>query len=528
MATPTIAQRLKGLSVKVIDDTKCTSATSIYQEISQLPESQNRLDHQEKQWFNLGNSQTFNDPIVAAKYLLEREYGDSFFFKPNCHDPVFIPSEFMSNQYCKKDTMAVLNFKEIELEMKDTLVNLKKDFPDFWFTTELELFLQTQQLNDEINQRDFDKWILKMKAMYLMLKEVQPENLPENLPTTITKDFIKDCLDVLNKNVPTSNLVNIFSSAKNFKNITKEVCKSPPRDTRLKWFFDLQIAHRGENVERSLVDQLYSLKDNDILKDTIILSSVNFLTEFSKNDHQEFDFLIFSWKRKLIIGIEAKRQLNDMKAFKQLDTYHSIFETKLGDQLGPGWTFFPVVYTEKVDPTLPLSNHYINTTTDIETWLSNVVNIFPESSTSQSLQQLERVLQIIVFTIHVSKKGQPRPITSSYWVDYVCNVIDSLSTAHNIVFYSKQQIPLMCSDNSKYNKVLFKAGYGTGKTFLLEEKAIKLSQTDGYKGGVYYVVCNGMSLNYFERKHKLEKYGTHVVNDVNVETLIDKRNPEDF
>ena len=128
-----------------------------------------------------------------------------------------------------------------------------------------------------------------------MLKEVQPDNLPENLPSTTPTDYIKDCLKELKANAPMSNLISIFSSAKSFKNITKEVQKSPPQDSRLKWFFDLQISDRGENVERSLIDKLYSLKDNDILKDSVILSSVNFLTEFADKCHQEFDFLIFSW-----------------------------------------------------------------------------------------------------------------------------------------------------------------------------------------------------------------------------------------
>ena len=197
-------------------------------------------------------------------------------------------------QYCKKPQMAILDFDKIEQKIKETLMNLKNESPDFWFTKELETFLQTQ-LNTEINQNDFNKWILKIKAMYLMLKEVQPDNLPENLPSTTPTDYIKDCLKELKANAPMSNLISIFSSAKSFKNITKEVQKSPPQDSRLKWFFDLQISDRGENVERSLIDKLYSLKDNDILKDSVILSSVNFLTEFADKCHQEFDFLIFSW-----------------------------------------------------------------------------------------------------------------------------------------------------------------------------------------------------------------------------------------
>ncbi|XP_066929277.1 uncharacterized protein [Clytia hemisphaerica] len=526
-ATGEIEQCLKNLAPKIIDPTNCTFMTSIYQEISKPAEEKRRLDHQAKQWFNLGNSQTFNDPISAAEYLLEREYGESFLFQPNHAKPIFIPSEFMSNQYCKPTHLLISDFDKIESKMKETLLNLKKESPDFWFTKQLDSFLQQQQQPyDEINQKEFDKWILKIKTMYLMVKEIQPENLPENLPSTSPADFIKDCMKELLVNAPASNLINTFSSSKSFKNIAREINKSPIEDSRLKWFFDLQIADRGENMERILIDKLHSLKDNDILKDTIILSSVNFLTEFSNKRHQEFDCLIFSWTRKLIIGIEAKRQINDTRAFEQLNKYHSIFEQKLGDQLGLGWSFFPVVCAEKEDISLPPSNHYISSNTDIENWLSNVVNAFPESRNSQSLEQLKKILQIMVFTIHISKKDQPRPITSSYWVDYVSDVIDSLSNFHNIVFYSQQQLPLMCSDNPKYNKVLFEAGYGTGKTFLLEEKAIALSKTKQYKDGVCYVVCNGKGLHYFERKHKLEQYGIHII--YNIESLIDLNKPQDL
>ena len=73
----TIDQKLVGLKPIGINDSKCTTTTSLFQQI--LASSQERLNHQEKkcQWFNLGNSQTFNDPIAAARYLLEREYGET-------------------------------------------------------------------------------------------------------------------------------------------------------------------------------------------------------------------------------------------------------------------------------------------------------------------------------------------------------------------------------------------------------------------------------------------------------------------
>ena len=47
--------------------------------------------------------------------------------------------------------MAVLDFNKIEQKMRETLANLQFESLDFWFTKELESFLQTQHLNDEIN-----------------------------------------------------------------------------------------------------------------------------------------------------------------------------------------------------------------------------------------------------------------------------------------------------------------------------------------------------------------------------------------
>ncbi|XP_066928974.1 uncharacterized protein [Clytia hemisphaerica] len=517
-----LEQYLNALSPKSINYTKCTPATSIYHKISQQPHKKRRLDHQDKQWFNLGNGQTFNDPITAAEYLLEREYGESFLFKPNQRRPVIIPSEFMSNQYHNESKSAVLDFN-IEQTVKQTLIDLQKNRPNFWFTGELEAFLQAHPMNPEINQKEFESWIIKVKAIYLMRKEIKPEEIPQNLPMIKPSDFVNICITELKKSAQTSSLINGFSGRKSFKYIAKEVVRSPPQDRTVKWFFDLQISDRGESAERSFFDELYSLKDDDILKDTVILSSLNFLTDLDNKEHQEFDFLIFSWKRKLIIGVEAKRQLTNTTAFKQLDKYRSIFEEKLGDQLGPGWTFYPGVFVEKKDSSLSTTssnNHFIDMDTDIYTWISSVFNSFPENVNGQSLEQLKKVLQIIIFTVHMSTKDKPRLVTSSYWVDYISDVIDSLSSTQNIVFYSQQQLPLMITNDPKYNKVIFMAGFGTGKTFLLEEKAITLSEQAGYRGGVCYVVCNGMSLHYYERKLKLEQHGIKVVYEI--EDLLDK------
>ena len=123
----------------------------------------------------------------------------------------------------------------------------------------------------------------------------------------------------------------------------------------------------------------------------------------------------------------------------------------------------------------------------------------------------------------MSKKDQPRPITTSYWVDYVSNVVDFLSNASNVVFYSRQQLPVLTSFDDRYNKLIFMAGFGTGKTFLLQEKAIMLSKDDKYKGRILYFVCNGEGLLFHDRKLELSPYGINVVCDYvsgNIITLI--------
>ena len=53
-------KRLFALKTKIIDSTKCTTTKSLHQQV--LRNSQATLNRQSKQ-FNLGNSQTFTDPI---------------------------------------------------------------------------------------------------------------------------------------------------------------------------------------------------------------------------------------------------------------------------------------------------------------------------------------------------------------------------------------------------------------------------------------------------------------------------------
>ena len=497
--------KILALKTKIIDPANCSSSGSLYQQI--LNNSQSRLDHQTAQ-FNLGNGQLFNDPFQAADYLLAREYGDTFLFDKTQHRPIFIPPVFRSAEYDKTpDDTAVLDYN-IKEQMQRTLINLLRVAPTYWFTSELQTFLHLRNTNHPneniIRENEFRKWILNIKIMYLAIDHLNIANLnlASSTANTSTYIFLQDCINKLNILSPASSLKTEFQSCYlklskrgGFKYLRRRIESlienSTLNDFNLKWFFRLDIADlAGEEGEHCFFDNLVLLESEDCLQDAVILQSATILTDIVKNDHQEFDFLIFFPKRKLLIGIESKRQLTDT-AFKQLDTYHKLFEEGLSDQLGPGWNFFPVISVQK-DQEGFQSQHYIHNDTDVNAWLSSILRKYPvlsEADTNFSLNHLKKVVRIIVFTIHLSKKNLKTPITASNWVEYITKAIQTVSNSNTLLFYSTQQLPVLTSQDPTYNKLVITGGFGVGKTFLLQEKAIALSKLAKFKDRVMFVCC---------------------------------------
>uniref|UniRef100_A0A7M5TQT9 Uncharacterized protein n=1 Tax=Clytia hemisphaerica TaxID=252671 RepID=A0A7M5TQT9_9CNID len=507
--------KIKALKSKNIDPSECTQRTSLYHQI--LINAKSTIDKQNRK-FNLGNGQLFTDPIRAADHLLQREYAKSALFDANRHDPIFIPPVFQSHQYAKKDsTVHLLDFDvNILNTLKKSLDNLKKDSPAFWFTGELQAFYDLQLNNssgNDINAREFYNWILNVQIMYLLMEEIgnqpiqsslrmlcccrQPSTNDLTLPST-TEDnntFIQACIQELALISPGSKLEQTLK--KTLKDVKDEVknlvIQNPPSHPTIKWLFGLVLSELGEKGERSFFEKLYSIKDDLVLEDTVILSSISFLTNVQKKMHQEIDVLLFSWTKKLIICVEIKRTLT-IKAFDQLDKYHKLIEKRLSDQLGQGWTYHPVIYVEK-DNLLSKNQHYIDQETDLKCWLSPLLAKYPTVPSGipfiPAVNQVKDLLRIVVFAINASKTA---PITTSNWVEYISQAIDTVCTTDNILFYSQRQLPIMKTDTSEFNKILFYAPYGCGKSFILQEKAKQLSGISKYKERVMYVIERGYEL----------------------------------
>ena len=479
------AEHLNNLKASYIDPSKCCPESTLHQQLSAAAEKEKVSERQQSQ-FNLGNGKSTYDPMEAAEYLLEREYGDSHVFIEEDLHTLFIPSSFLSGLHLKRH--AILDY-DIQGDIKRMAYNLQQNEPNSWISKELSVFVQHPET---VTISDLDRWILKLKIIDLV---VQQGPIISNLPNCQLdlKEVIINCSTLLQQAAPNYPLSKAFLkltrsvTVGNAQKVTKWLKKmhKSVEHPAVSWLYALKMSSvAGEEAEHWLFHQLQSNIPNS---DFVIIHGCDFYIETNQKN-QEIDFLMLSAKRKLIVAIEVKSSFNT-KAFKQLQTYKDLLDTKLGDILDSDWQYFPVACFFKSN-TIPYQipesflQHILEGNTNIKDWLKDLCGIFPckYKGDSNAKTQLQLVLQLLLFVYHIGKG----PVVKSQIVRKITKSIETVSTSENIIFYSKDQLPVMWSDDSKYKKVMFVAEYGAGKTMMMRNKTEMLAKA-GHK--VAFIIC---------------------------------------
>ena len=193
--------------------------------------------------------------------------------------------------------------------MQKTLDNLIELSPYHWFTCEFETFMASQNGGSsmsnaiKVNEQKFQDWLSNIKLMYMINEEFKKEKL--SLPCTVVSFdvFLKGCIEELKRIAPETDLeeeLSRFSRSKNGKKscnkmVNKFIQNNPPKDSNIRWIFDLTFSVRGEVVERWFFEQLAVGNDRArFLQDLVILTNSDILRNPKNRMSQELDLLIFS------------------------------------------------------------------------------------------------------------------------------------------------------------------------------------------------------------------------------------------
>ena len=513
--------KIASLMPQKLDTSQCTLTTSFYHQVlhnsTRRQKSQDRLN---TQFIHLANGRNFSDPVQAAGVLLEREYENTFLYDDTITSSIFIPPVFVSELYHKY--ASVLEY-DILADIEETHTKLKTSRPNgFWLTEEFDRFFACFD-GKNIMYGDLDNWLVAISCIHL-IRSYGPLSIPGlDLPKYDSKIsmllFVQECADYLNICDPNHAFTKEFQSHKNKmkqwvnRTFKKKFELGEETDPVISWLFKLEpLGVSGDMVEHYLYDELKSVFGVGCRYGSdrfVVLYSMDIAIEDGKVDkhimtEKEFDFLLVSVDHKLIVAIEAKRSIA-ASVFKQLKISQKIFEERFGDQLDDEWTFYPVVYIHQNSKLLDItSNHFIHPDTDMNQWMDNVLldthySPVPSSSTpaATNIKQTRDFLKLMLFTLQLSQTKStldhadaPKGvIVESKWAQYITTAIEVVSTADNILFYSKNQLPIFKKSDPRNKKLILFGGYGTGKTFLMREKAEILASRDNEKVLFIFGTC---------------------------------------
>lgn len=446
--------------------------------------------------FKLGQGEIIETSIDAAEVLMQREYENKFDKK--LRKTVFIPPVFDSKQYRK-------DIPELTGDVLQSILNirkyLKENHSKHWLRTQVDNFhdfltetnrthkiRHLKELSISTFRKNYDEWIEKMKLLYLINSNGEIFSPTWKQCKGTLSEFGKKCIE----NCVNNNIIDYIKDNIDKKSLKewlkkkievdlgKMECLSDGIILILKFMFGLKCHEiLGEEPERYLFEKFKEKEMKELLPDFVIFRSLDiYTTPGCTNLSKEYDFVLLSAERKLIIAIEAKSSKNKKASKDQLKKSKALFENHLGDCLDEEWIFYPVIFIYNGNVDNSEIKHVINTKTDLKEWLTILLTKYKKTQSGDSLtasmKQLKMVTQILIFCLYKF----PGPITTSNWVDHIHESINNISTANTIMFYTKQQIEVLRRNN---RKVIIDGYFGSGKTILLIEKAEMLARQNDRK-----------------------------------------------
>ena len=211
--------------------------------------------------------------------------------------------------------------------------------------------------------------------------------------------------------------------------------------------------------------------------DAIMIHSLhigNFVKQLGINE-AETDFVLFLPRRKLIVFIEVKNMStpsNHAKASQQLQRNIKLIQDLFHDVLDDGgWQFSACAYfLDSSNPTIctECDKYTLLKDEDFDLWYHRLKSLCPvvtadEQEETKIRQKILKVVSLCLFTIHMRL-----PTTPSRSVDEIIELMQKIGDCQNVLFWSKEQYELITTE--KYALVLLKAGYGAGKSIVMEAK----------------------------------------------------------
>ena len=480
---------------------------SITQRLTECSEESDMIHDKQIKYFNLGNGVKIDHPIEAAKVLARREYRhvvsgeqNEAQFVPetlltgNPYPDVIDPDELLTSDEKLKDfamlkineKLSMLKEKLKAKDLKDERTRIQKE-PDYKHIDDLEA-LAYKRINSQQIWSDES-----LEARLFSEKKIENEmkGIKGGIQGFAAEKWIYDALKKLFGDIVSTDIIIFHGIDVCWREEKVEEQAEMNQETATTLGETMEIESQSSLDRRifgrlrcSIPCQRFSQNqtppsataENHTCEEVKMEEKV----EPVDSQRQEFDFLIVSVSRKVIIHMETKSTYT-AGAFRQLGRSSKMFEQNFSDILDDSWQFGRVAcfYGEKCLPDecadcAHLQPWIITRDTDICSWWKAITDKFPKvENMNEARNTFIKVFEMLLFAMHANTGS----ITTSKTVGKLTELITGrIGTVENISFWSKVQLPLLNSLDVKMRRVIFRSGYGTGKTLLMREKLERLAK----------------------------------------------------